>query len=121
MSEISTWPFPLRRDDRGHLHVPDADEHLLDLLQQLVFTARGERVDRPDFGTLVPTLVFGDAAPERLAAVRVDTLAAIGRWLGERLEVVRLEVSLAGESTVHIDIVYRRSGSDVERTARLTR
>ena len=50
--------FPFRVDGRGRTARSDGDEHVRDLIEQVLFTAPGERVNRPTFGTGLMQLVF---------------------------------------------------------------
>ena len=42
--------FPLHFDSRGRTASAGLDEHVRDMIEQLIFTNHGERVNRPDFG-----------------------------------------------------------------------
>ena len=66
MSDVD-FPVPLRRP-RPHRRRPTRDDHLRDLIEQVLFTAPGERVMRPDFGSGLLALVFepgGPSSPRR--------------------------------------------------------
>ena len=41
--------FPYRFDGRGRTAATGRDDHIRDLIEQVLFTAPGERVMRPDF------------------------------------------------------------------------
>ena len=43
--------FPLHFDDRRRTAATDLDEHVRDLIEQVLFTNPGERVNRPTFGS----------------------------------------------------------------------
>ena len=55
-------PLPRRRP-RPHRRRPTRDDHLRDLIEQVLFTAPGERVMRPDFGSGLLALVFEPNSP----------------------------------------------------------
>jgi len=55
MTEIA---FPFRLDSRGRTAGADADAHIQDLVAQVLFTAPGERVNRPAFGSGLMQLAF---------------------------------------------------------------
>ena len=42
--------FPFTLDERGRSAVTDADDHIRDMIHLVLFTAPGERVNRPEFG-----------------------------------------------------------------------
>ena len=50
--------FPYHFSGLGRTATTDRDDHIRDLIQQVLFTAPGERVMRPDFGAGLLQLVF---------------------------------------------------------------
>ncbi|HUI06056.1 MAG TPA: GPW/gp25 family protein [Verrucomicrobiae bacterium] len=102
--------FPFQFDARGRTADADADRHIRDLIEQLLFTMPGERVNRPDFGSGVMQLVFAPNSPELAAATQYQVQAALQQWLGDLIEVKNLEV-VSEDATlrVRIDYVVRRS------------
>ena len=50
--------YPLRVDGRGRTAHTAGDEHIRDLIEQVLFTSPNERVMRPDFGAGLLALVF---------------------------------------------------------------
>ena len=103
--------FPLHFDSSGHTATCDDAAHVRDMLEQLLFTNAGERVNRPEFGSGLLQLVFASNSPELAAALQFTTRAAIQQWLGDVLDLQSLEVT-SEESTLTIDIRYalRRTG-----------
>ena len=97
--------FPLRFDDRGHTAVVPYERHVRDMIEQLLFTTPGERVNRPDLGSGVMQLVFGAASPELASALEFTLQAALQKWLGDVITVDELEVS-AEDSTLRITVGY---------------
>ena len=53
------------------------NDHIRDLLEELLFTNPGERVNRPDFGSGLIQLVFTPTSPEVAAALQFTLKAAI--------------------------------------------
>ena len=51
MTGPSPLDFPCALDGRGRTAATDHDDHVRDLIEQVLFTAPGERVMRPDFGS----------------------------------------------------------------------
>ena len=84
-----------------------ADEaaHVRDMIEQLLFTAPGERVMRPDFGTGLPQLLFGPASPDLAAATQMLVQAALQQWLGDRIEPREVSVT-AQESAIEVVVSY---------------
>ena len=112
--------FPFHFDSRGRTAATNDDDHVRDMIEQLVFTAAGERVNRPDFGSGLLQLVFAPNSPELAATVSFTLQAALQRWLGDVVDVEDLDVS-ADDSALTVDLTYvvRRTGES--RTVSLTR
>jgi phage baseplate assembly protein W len=75
------------------------------MIEQLLFTDPGERVNRPDFGSGLRQLVFAPNSPELAAALQYTVQAALQRWLGDVISVVSLEVE-SRDSELRIDLQY---------------
>jgi phage baseplate assembly protein W len=97
--------FPLHVDNRGRTAEAGYDDHVRDMIEQLLFTSPGERVMRPDFGCGLLDLVFAPNSPELAAALTLSAQAALQRWLGDVIEIQSLDVT-SDESTVQVDITY---------------
>lgn len=103
--------FPLRIAQDRHLAGAGTADHIRDMIEQLLFTNPGERVNRPDFGSGLYQLLFAPNSPELAATIQFTALAALQRYLGDLIEVVSLDVT-AIEATLAIDLIYRISGTD---------
>ena len=97
------WPFHL--DARGRSAATNADDHVRDLIEQLLFTNHGERVNRPDFGSGVQQLVFAPNSPELAATVQFTLQAALQMWLADVLTVRSLSVT-ADDARLTVDLAY---------------
>jgi phage baseplate assembly protein W len=85
--------FPLHFDGRGRTATTGDDDHIRDMIEQLLFTNPGERVNRPDFGSGLLQLVFAPNSPELAATLQFTMQAALQQWLGDLIEVQALEVT----------------------------
>ena len=112
--------FPLHFDSRGHTATTDESDHVRDMIEQLILTAPGERVNRPDFGSGLLQLVFAPNSPELAATVQFTLQAALQRWLGDVISVSQLDVG-AVDSTLRVDITYIVRDSGLEQSATFTR
>ncbi len=97
--------FPFRFDKRGRTAAASDEQHLNGMIEQLLFTNPGERVNRPDFGSGVMQLVFAPNSVELAAALQFTMQAALQRWLGDLIQVQTLEVT-SQDATLSIDIQY---------------
>jgi phage baseplate assembly protein W len=112
--------FPYHFDSRGRTAPSERDDHVREMIEQLIFTNPGERVNRPDFGSGLLQLVFAPNSPELAATVQFTLQAALQRWLGDVIEVRDLEVTSA-DSILRISIAYLVRASGQERSATFTR
>jgi phage baseplate assembly protein W len=108
---VTLVDYPLRFDGRGRTAHTDGDDHIRDLIEQVLFTAPGERVNRPTFGSGVMQLVFSAHGEELAATTQFLVQGALQQWLGHLIEVsgVRVE-SVDAELRVVIAYVVRRTG-----------
>ena len=106
--------YPLHFDARGRTAATDDDDHIRDMIEQLLLTNPGERVNRPDFGSGLLDLVFAPNSAELAAALEFSMRAAIQQWLGDVIEVQELEVR-SEDATLLIELQYlvRRTGQVV--------
>jgi phage baseplate assembly protein W len=106
--------FPFHFDNRGRTAEVASDDHVREMIEQLIFTSPGERVNRPDFGSGLLQMVFGPNSPELAATVQFTLQAALQRWLGDVIEVRDLSVS-ADDSTLTVKVQYLvRATGDVQ-------
>ncbi len=97
--------YPFHFDGRGRTATTGDDDHVRDMIEELLFTSPGERVMRPDFGSGVLRLVFAPTSAELAAALQFTIQAALQRWLGDVIEVAAVEVE-SRDSTLRIAVTY---------------
>ncbi|MFO1434154.1 MAG: GPW/gp25 family protein [Candidatus Competibacteraceae bacterium] len=97
--------FPLRFDAQGRTAATDPDKHIRDLIEQVLFTMPGERVNRPDFGSGLMQLVFAPNSDELAAATQFLVQGALQQWLGELIQVEAVQVENV-EATLRVAVQY---------------
>ncbi len=97
--------FPFHFDMRGRTADTGTDDHIRDMIEQLLFTNPGERVNRPEFGSGLLQLVFAPNSPEVAAAVQYTVQASLQQWLGDVIEVQSLEVT-SEDSIMRVELSY---------------
>jgi uncharacterized protein len=112
--------YPFHFDSRGRTATTTDDEHIRDMLEELIFTNPGERINRPDFGSGVLQLLFAPNSPELAAALQFMMQAAIQRWLGDLIELKTLQVDSV-DATLSIDVQYVIRRTNQTQTATFTR
>lgn len=112
--------FPLRIDARGRTAGTSDDDHVRDLIEQVLFTAPGERVNRPSFGSGVLQLVFEPNSEELATATEFLVRGALQQWLADVVEVHAVEIT-SRDATLAVAVRYRPVGSPQVRTDTFTR
>ena len=115
MTEYLDFPFDF--DGSGRAARTDADDHVRDMIYQLLFTNPGERVNLPDFGCGLLQMVFRPNSEALAAASQLLIQGAIQQWLGDVISVQQLEVNAIDER-LEILLVYLRkdTGQQVQLT-----
>jgi|SRR5215213_6490142 len=97
--------FPFQIDDRGRVADPPYAEHVRQLIEQLLFTERGERVNRPDLGSGLLELVFAPVSSELVAVTEHQVAASLNRWLGELIVVESVQVQ-GTDDVIQVTVQY---------------
>ena len=102
-----TPAFPLHLSPSGRTApVLSHAEHVRDELLQLLLTGVGERPFIPEFGTPLRRLVFENLDEATLAVTKSAIADSVTRWLGHRMALTSLDVSVNG-SMLTVDLGYR--------------
>jgi phage baseplate assembly protein W len=112
-----TWfAFPYRVSSAGTTAVTDRDGQIRDMVEQVLFTRRGERINRPDFGAGLNELIFSESSPEIAGAVQHMVQASLQQWLADVIELraVRAE---SVENLIRVTVVYSLLGESEQRRA----
>lgn len=97
--------FPLQFDQRGRTAESNDADHIREMIDQVLFTAPGERVNRPEFGCGLLQMVFAPNSDQQAAVVQASAQAALVRWLGDLIEVYQLEVT-SDDSKLNVKLQY---------------
>jgi phage baseplate assembly protein W len=112
--------YPFHIDGRGGTALTGDDDHVRDMIEQFLFTNLGERVNRPDFGSGLLQMVFEPNGPEIASALQFTVQAGLQRWLGDLIEVERLQVT-AEDAALRISVEYRIRRTNERRVTELIR
>jgi uncharacterized protein len=112
--------FPFKFDGRGRTAGADENQHIRQMIEQLIFTNPGERVNRPTFGSGLLQLIFAPNSPELAATVQFTMEAAIQQWLGDVIELENLEVT-AVDSALTVELSYSIRRTSEQQTLSLSR
>lgn len=97
--------YPYSFDLRGHTATTTDEEHIRDLIEQVLFTTPGERVNRPEFGSGLLQLVFAPNSDELATATQFTVQAALQRWLGELIMVEAVAVE-SDDALLRVGVQY---------------
>jgi Bacteriophage baseplate protein W len=97
--------FPFHLDGRGRTAQAGYADHVGDMIEQLLFTSRGERVNRPDFGCGLLDLVFEPNSFAVAAVLQADAQAQIELWLGDVIALEALTLTV-DDATLRADVQY---------------
>jgi len=112
--------FPFHIDGRGRTAATDDEDHIRDLIEQLLFTNPGERVNRPDFGSGLLQMVFEPTSAELAAALQFTLQAALQQWLGDRIQLQAVQVD-SNDGTLQVKVQYMNRNDQQTRTAQFSR
>jgi Bacteriophage baseplate protein W len=100
-----TLDFPYRIDGRGRTATTARDDHIRDLIEQVLFTSPGERVMRPDFGSGLLQLIFEPNGSTLAATTQMLVQGALQQYLSHLIAVQAVEVT-NDEGALRVDVRY---------------
>ncbi len=112
--------FPFQFDTRGRTAEAGDEKHIRDLIEQVLFTSPGERVNRPTFGCGLMQLVFQPNSEELAATTQFLVQGALQQWLSDLIQVDGVEVE-SEDSSLHVKIVYTIRRSQQHQVAQFKR
>jgi uncharacterized protein len=86
--------------------------HVEQMIEQVLLTGPGERVDLPDFGCGLRQLVFSPMYESLGAGLQLQITQALGRWLSDVIAVTSVDVvtsdgdAALAEGTVQVTVSY---------------
>jgi phage baseplate assembly protein W len=97
--------FPFKFDGRGRTADP-GENYVRQLVEQVLFTSPGERVNLPDFGSGLLQLPFVPNSLEMVAATQFTVQAALQKWLSAYIKVQSVVANVA-EATLTVTVTYQ--------------
>lgn len=114
---MSWLGFPYQIDATGRTMTVGATRHVADLVELVVLTEPGERVNLPNFGAGVQSLVFGALGGQLIANTEGMIAGALTQWLDSY--IVNQNVSVSAETAkliIRITYEVRTRGITVSQT-----
>jgi phage baseplate assembly protein W len=104
--------FPYQFDGRGRTTEAVLAAYVTQLVEQVLFTSPGERVNLPDFGSGLLQLPFAPNSMEVAAATQFSVQGALQKWLSNYVKVQSV-VASAEEAVLRVTVTYSLLGTDV--------
>ena len=112
--------YPFRIDGRGRTAGANSDDHIRELIEQMLFTAPGERVNRPEFGSGLQQLVFAPNSDELATATQFLVQGALQQWLGDLIQVDAVQVE-SEDTALRVSIQYTIRRNQQQQVAQFQR
>jgi phage baseplate assembly protein W len=112
--------FPYHLDRRGRTAATGTDDHIRDMIEEVLFTSPGERVNRPTFGCGLLQLVFAPNSDELAATTQYIVQGSLQQWLGDLIQVSAVTVE-HDDSSLRVRISYLVRVTQENQTATFER
>lgn len=117
--ENKNFVFPFAVNGDGRISATGGDDAIRAKIIQVLFTARGERVNQPEFGCGLFDLVFDMNDPILAASVEFTVGQSLTRWLASEIRVEAVNV-VAQEETLLAEVVYVKRQDLVRQAVRIS-
>ena len=97
--------YPYHIEGRGRTATTDPGSHIRDMIEQVLFTTPGERVNRPTFGSGLLQLLFAPNSGELAAATQFLVQGALQQWLGDVITVEAVVVDSV-DASLRVSVQY---------------
>lgn len=111
--------YPFGVDSTGKVARAGELDHIEQMIQQILFTRPGERVNRPDFGCGLSALVFEPSNSELNAVTASVVRGALLKWLGDLIQIEALSIT-SEDSAFTVQLTYGVLATQTRRTATFT-
>jgi len=111
--------YPFHFDPRGRVADTSADDHVRDMIEQVLFTSPGERVMRPDFGAGLLRMVFEPNSTALAATTQFIVQSSLQQHLGHLIAVNAVTVENI-DSTLQVTVRYVVLADSTARDATFT-
>jgi phage baseplate assembly protein W len=116
---MRTLDYPYHFDGSGRTATTDETDHIRDLIHQVLLTAPGERVMRPDFGAGLLTLVFEPNSATIAATTQFLVQSGLQQHLSNLIAVDSVTVGNL-DSTLEVTVRYTVLADNTTQQASFT-
>jgi uncharacterized protein len=103
--------FPYQFDGRGRTLDP-LEDYVRQMVEQVLFTSPGERVNLPDFGSGLLQLPFAPNSAELASATQFTVQGALQKWLSAYIKVISVTAT-AEESQLTVTVTYMPLNTEI--------
>src|SRR5689334_6778128 len=103
--ESVRYPFAVDTQAGRLAQEPNYAQHVEQLIKQVLLTAPGERVNRPDFGCGLRRMIFAPNSTVTAQLMQVSVTQAMERWLSSVVKVDSVKVQAIDER-LEVRLVY---------------
>lgn len=119
--EVMMFPsFPLRLLPVGHVVEVDYARHAREMIELVLLTRPGERVNQPDFGCGLDNQLFEPNSEQAAASAALNINAELQQWLDDVIKVEDVQVQM-DDGTMIIDIMYTLLQNSTPQKTRIVR
>ncbi len=117
----SSIEYPFQFDGRGRTALAGDTDHIEQMIEQVLFTSPGERVNRPTFGCGLLQMPFEPNDDRLQQTMEFLIRGSLSQWLGTLIDTQSINVS-RNENVFSVDITYvirktkRAQSASFERT-----
>jgi phage baseplate assembly protein W len=105
--------FPYQFDGRGRTaEAASLNDYVQQLVETVLFTSPGNRVNLPDFGSGLLQLPFAPNSVEMAAATQFAVQGALQKWLSGYVRVLSVEAAVA-DAVLTVTVTYAPLNTDV--------
>ncbi len=103
-----TFPFHIAPD--GRIANSVLDKHIKELIEQVLLTNPGERVNLPEFGCGLENIIFEGNNESLASQVKFMVIQALNRWLGDLINIDNV-LTQRNENKLKIEVIYTRKNT----------
>jgi uncharacterized protein len=106
-TRIKSFKYPLAIDAsmKSWAEENDYRQHIIQLIQQVLLTNPGERINRPEFGCEIRRMLFNPNSVVGASLAQVAIFQALETWLGTLISVDHVQVNPI-EERLEIRVVF---------------
>ena len=99
------FPFAIDAGAGALAQEGDYEAYVRQLIRQVLLTAKGERINRPDFGAGIRKLIFVPNSPATASLAQTHVFEALSNWLAPLIRIEQVTTE-AVEERLQIGVDY---------------